>query len=240
VLFPLRVRALFCALLLALAAQPAPAAEVVATPVCGCCRKKSCYDPCEPVGPVRRFFRRVFRRPCPPPPLVIAPAPVFVPPPPAPCPPPGVPPADLDRPIPAPPPPPAPAPPAPPAPVPAAPFPSAGSSYRNEPKVLTPPTPPPPIRLDRIAGRGASGQGVEGLVVSRTNAPAPRVHVTLIHLDRAQLHHRVEADGEGRFDLTLAAGTWLIYTRGADGRDVFQGKFEVRDQEVTRVRVPAP
>src|SRR5262249_53974108 len=130
---PFRVAVLCCALVLSLAGA-ASADEVDATLTC-CHRHcgKKCYDPCEPVGPVRRFFRKVFLHPCPPP----CPAPVgvvFVPPPPAPC----GPSANLGRPV---------APPAPTpdvAPVPA-PFPSATS---NRPQRLTPPTPPTPVRLD--------------------------------------------------------------------------------------------
>jgi hypothetical protein len=159
-MFPSRVRMFACALVLGAAVLPTRAADVPAVPVCGgccapatapcyapapTCRVRKCYDPCEPVGPIRRFLRRVFLPPCPrccpPAPVVgVAPAPaIFVPPPPAPV---AAPPAvDPGRPVP------------PPPPAPPAPFPGTGSAYRRPPGVLTPPVPPPPIRLDRIASR---------------------------------------------------------------------------------------
>jgi hypothetical protein len=160
-MFPLRVRVFACALVAAAAVLPVRAAEVPAVPVCGgccapatppccapvpTCRVRKCYDPCEPVGPIRRFLRRVFLPPCPrccpPAPVVgVAPAPaVFVPPS---CPAAVAGPPAVDPGRPAPPPPPAPP----------APFPGTGSAYRRPPNVLTPPVPPPPIRLDRIASR---------------------------------------------------------------------------------------
>lgn len=152
---PKRVHGMFCALLLVLAGT-AQAGEPQATPVCGrsrsCYAGRRCYDPCQPVGPVRRFLRRVFLPRCPPPcpapcppAVTVVPAPrpaVFLPPavpPVAPAPPPP-PPANLDR--------PAPVPAAPPAPLaPSAPFPSAGAAYRTPYVVPS----PPPVRVDRIA-----------------------------------------------------------------------------------------
>jgi hypothetical protein len=140
-MIPLRVPMLCCALTLALAAG-ARAGEVEAVQVFhhkrACCAKP-CYDPCEPVGPVRRFFRKVFLPKCPPlcpvpcpEPVVQAPRPIVVPP---------LPPASLGRPV--------PQPPAPPAPPVESPFPGATS----RPQRLTPPTPPLPVRLDRLASR---------------------------------------------------------------------------------------
>jgi hypothetical protein len=141
-MIPNGVRGLACALALAVVCTAAQAGETVATPVCGSCRacRRPCYDPCEPVGPIRRFLRKVFLprcpAPCPPPcpvPVVVpAPGPtVFVPP----AAPPTLPPAGLERPVPV----------APTVPPPAAPFPSATSRWNDEA------APPPPVRVDRIA-----------------------------------------------------------------------------------------
>jgi hypothetical protein len=146
-MIPTRVRGLVCALALTVLATAAPAAEIEATPVCGHCRSccgRPCYDPCQPVGPVRRFLRKVFLprcpAPCPPP----CPGPVVLPPPvPAVFAPavPAPPPANLDRPLPS-------VPPGPLAPPPVvAPFPSATSRSAD----AEPTPPPPPVRVDRIA-----------------------------------------------------------------------------------------
>lgn len=155
---PARVFVCGCALLLGAAVRPASAEDGLFRPVCGGCRPaRACYEPCPPVGPIRRLLRRVFHPCCPPPrpacppvlpvapaPPVVAPAP-FAPPPPAALGAPVAPPA-------------LPAPPAPlvtePDPLRATPTPAppgTGSSLRRVPPPLTPPTPPPPIRVERIA-----------------------------------------------------------------------------------------
>jgi hypothetical protein len=156
---------------------------------------KHCYDPCEPVGPIRRFFRHVFLHPCPPPcppvrSVVIAPPVVGV----VPMTPPLAVPA-----APVPPPPIAPAPPsaAPPAAFPSAgmgrpvpfppntsdssrftpepsdnsrltPEPATGSSYRTLPS----PVPQPPIRLDRIASTGDQQTNAGVTIYTRTAKPS--------------------------------------------------------------------
>ena len=158
----------------------------------------------------------------------VAPAPVFVP---APAP------VFVQPAVPAPAPP---APPAPGAPPPPVPFPSAGSAYRHPPDVLTPPTPPPPIRVDRIASWAVSRAGVQGQVVSRSAASTWRTQVTLVNASQPRLRQYVAADGAGRFDVSLLPGPWLVYTRGADGFDAYQGRIEIRDQETTRVRLVTP
>jgi hypothetical protein len=152
-----------CALALVVASNhPASAGEVTADPVCcrrpvACCYEpvyttrcwpRRCYDPCRPVGPVRRCLRKIFLPPCPRP---CCPQPVVAVPVPAPV---AVVPAPPVFPTPAPPAPapvmvrPAPVPPAAP-PVPP-PLPPGESSFRRAPG-LTPPTPPPPVRVEHIA-----------------------------------------------------------------------------------------
>jgi hypothetical protein len=81
---------------------------------------------------------------------------------------------------------------------------------------------------------------VQGQVVSRQNAPAPFTTVTLVQVSKPGFQHRVSADATGRFDVMLPPGSWLVYTRSADGRDVFQCRIEVRQQQLTSLRVLAP
>ncbi len=245
-MIPPRVHVLLCALWVGAAALPAPAADAPAVLV-GCHCKK-CYDPCEPVGPVRRFLRRVFLRPCPPAPVAVVAvpsAPGCAPPPPAfaPAPAPAAfapPPAAFAPPPPAaavaPPSPPAAVPAAPPAP---APFPAAGSAYRHAPQVLTPSAPPPPVRLDHMASRGASG-GVQGQVLSLRKTPAARTQLLLVNVEQTRLRQYVSSDDEGRFRATLAPGGWFVYARTRDGDNVYQGRIEVRPRETTRLKVQAP
>lgn len=168
-----------------------------------------CPDPCERVGPVRRLLRRIFRPCCtPPPPRVVAPAVAF----PAPvvaAPPLTAPPApaDLGRPF-----------------VP----PGAGSSARRDA-----PAPPPPVRVDRIA----SARGVQATLVSRSSRPVPNAKVALIHAERANVRRQLEADADGRINAELEAGTWLVYSRDANGRYVYRGKLEVTGKDAVRARL---
>jgi hypothetical protein len=241
-MFPLPLRVLVCALVAGLAVLPGRAAGGDGEPATfslTCCRKK-CYDPCEPVGPVRRFLRRVFLRPCPPPVVAVAPAPVVLPAAPVPCAPPCAPP------VPAPAPPvPAPAPPVPAPPVPSAPFPpGTGSSYRHPPHVLTPPTPPPPIHVERIASvKGdepaprKERKQLEATTAVRRITPPPRIQVTLVNAETVRLKQYSAADELGRFSVTLKPGSWLVYKRGDDGLDVYQGQIEVRQEGTTRVQL---
>ncbi|MGL4555780.1 MAG: hypothetical protein ACRC33_31820 [Gemmataceae bacterium] len=218
-MIPPRDRLTLCALALGLACVPARAAEVEAD--LACCRKpfvagyRSCYDPCEPVGPVRRLFRAVFRVPCPPPapPMMV---PVAVVRPTADCapsavlpsaPPPAV---DLGRPVPVNPPLDVP-PPTPPAPV---------SGFGRRPPRLTPPTPPAPVpvRYDRMASRGGPGP-----------------EITLVHADRTALRVTATPDRDGSLTRDLEPGEWLVYTRGDDGRMTFRGKVTAREGVAVRV-----
>jgi hypothetical protein len=117
-------------------------------------------------------------------------------------------------------------------------LPGTGSSFRHPPEILTPPVPPPPIRLDRIAS--SNGAGVQGQLVSRSKTIPAHVSILLIHAERTALQQRVTADRAGNFEVTLAPGTWLVYTRDADGQEVYRGKIAVREQQTTLARVLVP
>jgi hypothetical protein len=216
-MIPSRDRMIYCALALALTCLPASAAETPADLVF-CHKHKSCYDPCEPVGPIRRFFRSVFRVPCPPqpPPPMIVPVPVVRAAPAPACAPstilPAAPPApparvDIGRPVPVNPPLDVP-PPTPPGPV---------SGFGTRPPRLTPPTPPPPVRLDRLASL----------------TPGPEV--TLVHATQRSLKLTTRTDRDGSLTRDLEPGVWLVYTRDSDGRLTFRTRVTAREGVPTRV-----
>lgn len=197
---------------------------------------RSYYEPCEPVGPVRRFLRRVFRPCCPPPcrpAVAVVPAPIYTPAPvaypvPAPAPvfsapiaPTTPPPATLDRPL-----------------VPTAPFPSAAapevpgsnSSLRREGQMPLPPL--PPVRADRIASR--EGTGTSHLV-ARAKLDTPEV--LLVHAERREIQKRARADEQGRFSVELTVGEWQVYRLEA-GKTKWQGKLRVTEAGVVTARLP--
>jgi hypothetical protein len=209
-----------CALAFGLTATVAPAAEVEADLVG--CRKAachSCYDPCEPVGPIRRFFRSVFRVPCPPaaqpimvPAAVVRTTPDCGPGSIVPALPPSIvpaaPPVDIGRPGRVMPPIDVP-PPSPPAPV---------NGFGARPPRLTPPTPPVPVRLDRLASRGEPGP-----------------EVTLVHATRSGLRLTALPDRDGSLTRDLTPGEWLVYTPGPDGKLAYRGKVMSREGAAVRI-----
>jgi hypothetical protein len=181
---------------------------------------RSCYDPCEPVGPIRRFFRQVFRVPCPPPrpvmvPIVAAPA----------CPPatfnsaplpgtlPAAPPVDVGRPVPVNPPLDVP-PPSPPAPV-------SGFGNRQPQAPVAPPA-PRPVPLDRLASRS-------GTPVVRAAAPEePTTTLLLVSMEKTGVRLNASVDARGQFTHEIPEGEWLVYSREADGRLTYRGKVASR------------
>lgn len=158
-MFPFRDRLIVCALCLAFVVGTAPAAEVSAE--LASCRKpfvsgyRSCYDPCEPVGPIRRFFRAVFRVPCPPPaPPVMVPVAVVRPVQPILAP--AAPPVEVGRPTPV----------NPPLDVPP---PTPPTSSRGMSVIPNQRTVPVPVRLDRLASLGTRGVEVTLVHATRGN-----------------------------------------------------------------------
>ncbi|MFO0927949.1 MAG: hypothetical protein U0736_13060 [Gemmataceae bacterium] len=236
----IRGHALACALLLAALAVPTVrAAEVPADPVC--CHKKqaSCYQPCNPccppVGPVRRFFRRVFHKDCCPQPVIVAPAVVAAPVVAPVCPPPiAVAPRPVVPAYPAPAAPPAsiaaPEPPPMPA-APTAPFPSASSSYRRDP---VPPQPAPPIRFERIASR--AGESSAPVTTVRAKVDEPGYRVTLVHAANQQVRRTAQTSADGWFAADLTPGVWYVYYHGDRG-SVYRGQLQVTQPQVVRVRL---
>jgi hypothetical protein len=98
----------------------------------------------------------------------------------------------------------------------------------------SPSQPPPQVHIDRIAA--LPGPNLEGQVVaSRDRAPHAGARVLFVSADRQGPQQSVTADSDGRFQTSLAAGSWLVYVRNTDGDPVFADKVEVKEEETRRM-----
>ncbi|HLN31452.1 MAG TPA: hypothetical protein VK395_27165 [Gemmataceae bacterium] len=118
--------------------------------------------------------------------------------------------------------------------------PASGSSYRQATPNGVAPTrqtgpvaTPPEVRFDRIAS--AAVEDVSGQVVLGKTLPVPGAQVLFVGSDRQTRQQAVTADAAGKFRVTLASGSWLVYIQGADGRPVFDRKLDVGSFEVQPV-----
>ncbi len=108
---------------------------------------------------------------------------------------------------------------------------SDGSSYRQPqlqaPVPATPAAPAPKarVRFDRITSMPR--HNTEGQVVRADRLPQARTNVVFVCADERGGRQSVTTDDAGRFQTTLTAGNWLIYTREANGRLVYQQKVRV-------------
>ncbi|MBY0229531.1 MAG: hypothetical protein K2W96_09650 [Gemmataceae bacterium] len=216
-MIPSRILVSCCAFALLVGA--APAADVPAQPACWGHRAgyRSCYDPQERVGPIRRMWRALFRTPCPCPCPQPAPAAVGFPVAPAPAACPESPRVEIGRPV-APPP-------LPEAPPPSPPGPFTGSSR----------APVAPPRSDLKFERMASREAREPVPVVRGARAESGTRVLLIHAERTTVRHRLLTDERGGLTADLAPGEWLVYSQNAEGALTFRGK--VRADEGRPVRV---
>jgi hypothetical protein len=108
------------------------------------------------------------------------------------------------------------------------------SSFRS-PQLQTPivPTSPNssptvPARIDRIAQ--VPGQEVEGRVLTAASQPHAGARVLLVHKDRDTDRQTVTTDEQGKFQVRLASGSYLVYVRDAEGTAVYQDVLEVRGE----------
>lgn len=114
---------------------------------------------------------------------------------------------------------------------------ATGANYRQAappaPPVAVParPTPPPAVRLDRIVAVPATGNQVEGKVVLNDNSPRANVRLLFVSAEKQGPREAATADNNGRFNLTLASGNWLVYLTGADGKPVFHSKIDVSSND---------
>lgn len=124
------------------------------------------------------------------------------------------------------------------APVPATPGTAGGATFRPNPS-YAPATPsyatPPSVRLDRIVA--LPGSKLEGEVIGADGRPGARVQLLFAHADKQNTQQSVTADDAGKFHVTLVAGTWLVYTRHANGQTEFRRKIEIRDGESTLLQL---
>ena len=102
----------------------------------------------------------------------------------------------------------------------------------GSPQPLQPPPPqspePPKARLDHTAS--LENPNVSGQVVAAgDSAPQAGAKLLFVSADRQGARQAVTADGDGRFQTTLASGGWLVYVQDDGGRPVFHDKVDVRD-----------
>lgn len=108
---------------------------------------------------------------------------------------------------------------------------SNGTTYR-QPQLQAPvpaqpaaPAPKANVRFDRITS--APRHNTEGQVVRADRMPHARTKVIFVCTDEQGGRRSLTTDDAGRFQTTLAAGNWLIYTQDAAGRLVYQQKVRV-------------
>jgi hypothetical protein len=167
--------------------------------------------------PVQAFRQSFFMEPvtvnsCSPTPVVAAPAPVLSVPPAA-----AAPPASSDLIV--------PAPSTPPPPLNTPQFQQPQTTEQLRPSTSAPLSRPvpAPFRPDQVASRGSS---ISGTVVRTDYKPQPNARVRFVSAKGQEV---VTADATGRFNVTLPAGQWKIYTDDAAGRAAFHSDFVVRD-----------
>jgi hypothetical protein len=108
---------------------------------------------------------------------------------------------------------------------------SDGSAYR-QPRLQTPvplqpvaPTPKSRVRFDRITS--TPQHNTEGQVLRADRQPQAGVKVIFVGADAQGGRQSLTTDGSGRFQTTLAAGNWLVYTQDTAGRLIYQQKIHI-------------
>ncbi len=97
----------------------------------------------------------------------------------------------------------------------------------------TAPVPPPPVKLDRIVvGPDAT---VEGQVVRSDNTPRPNAKVDFVSSQHPAARQSVTANSAGRFQVSLASGSWNVYLQGPDGATIFHSRIDVQDSQTARL-----
>jgi hypothetical protein len=114
--------------------------------------------------------------------------------------------------------------------------PAQGSNYRQVPPAVPQSSPPPTVKLDRIVVVPKAGSGsIDGQVVHQDNAPRGGVHLTFVRAGQEGTQQPVTADQAGQFRVSLAAGGWLVYLTGSDGKPVYHSQIEIRGEESRQI-----
>jgi hypothetical protein len=111
--------------------------------------------------------------------------------------------------------------------------PASGTNYRQN--VPAPAAPPPAVKLDRIVMVPATGNQIEGKVIHNDNSPRAGVRLLFVSAAKQGPQETVTADKDGRFNLTLTSGDWLVYMTAADGKPVFHSKIDVNHSDTRPV-----
>src|SRR5581483_11180109 len=88
---------------------------------------------------------------------------------------------------------------------------------------------PPRVRLERIAALPDSN--LNGVVVTTARVPQANTRVLFVSADQAGGRQAVTADTHGRFRVSLASGSWLVYVQDSHGRQVFQRRVDVTENQ---------
>jgi hypothetical protein len=92
----------------------------------------------------------------------------------------------------------------------------------------------PPVKLERIVFGPESY--VEGQVVRNDQTPKGGASVLFVSADTGS-RQTVTANANGRFQVNLASGSWLVYVPGRDGTPLFHSRASVNDNQPTRITV---
>jgi hypothetical protein len=112
------------------------------------------------------------------------------------------------------------------------------SSYRHQlpngppPAQPVSPVPPKGARPDRIATAPAAPLDVQVVRMDRT--PRAGARVMFVSAQQRAPSQVVTANASGRLQVNLAAGAWLVYVSGPDGRQTYHSRIDVGGRQ------PAP
>jgi len=104
------------------------------------------------------------------------------------------------------------------------------------PVPVTPPAAPKTnVQLDRVASR--SDSSLKGQVISGDHLGQANARVLFISGDAQRTQRTTTADTAGRFHVTLASGSWLVYVYNAQGKPVFNQRVEVNGKDSQLVKL---
>ncbi|MBI3406775.1 MAG: carboxypeptidase regulatory-like domain-containing protein [Planctomycetes bacterium] len=103
--------------------------------------------------------------------------------------------------------------------------PSLGAPSLAAPVVPTTNPPPPAVKLENIVvGPEAT---VDGQVVRSDNTPRPGAKIWFVNAGAQAARQEVTANTAGRFQVTLASGSYHVYLQAADGATNYHSRIDV-------------